>query len=61
MTLEQIKLLDHITKEVLIQNNLHWLHTIERARHQVEEGRIQITTKDLHHIVDTLLTQNKTC
>lgn len=52
MTEEQKKILLEIKKEVLINNNMHWLHDRSRAEYQVEEGRIQITDKDLFEIVE---------
>jgi hypothetical protein len=48
-----------IKKEVLIKNNIHWLHIRERAEYQVEEGRVPITDKDLFEIIEIVLNQNK--
>ena len=48
-----------IKKEVLIKNNIHWLHVRERAEYQVEEGRVPITDKDLFEIIEIVLKQNK--
>jgi rhodanese-related sulfurtransferase len=48
-----------IKKEVLIKNNIHWLHVRERAEYQVEEGRVPITDKDLFEIIEIVLNQNK--
>tara|TARA_R100001460_G_scaffold28390_3_gene56891 strand:+ start:545 stop:721 length:177 start_codon:yes stop_codon:yes gene_type:complete len=48
-----------IKKEVLIKNNIHWLHTIERAEHQIEESRVPITDKDLFEIVEIVLNQKE--
>ena len=48
-----------IKKEVLIKNNIHWLHTRERAEYQVEEGCVPITNKDLFEIIESVLNQNK--
>ena len=44
-----------IKKEVLIKNNIHWLHTRKRAEHQIEEGRVPITDKDLFEIIEIVL------
>lgn len=52
MTEEQKKILLEIKKEVLIKNNMHWLHKRSIAEHQVEEGNIPITDKDLFEIVE---------
>jgi len=48
-----------IKKEVLIKNNIHWLHVRERAEYQVEEGRVPITDKDLFEIIEIVLNQSK--
>ena len=48
-----------IKKEVLIKNNIHWLHTRERSEYQLEEGRVPITDKDLFEIIEIVLNQNK--
>ena len=48
-----------IKKEVLIKNNIHWLHARERAEYQIEEGRVPITDKDLFEIIEVVLNQNK--
>ena len=48
-----------IKKEVLVKNNIHWLHTRERAEYQVEEGRVPITNNDLFEIVGIILNQNE--
>ena len=48
-----------IKKEVLIKNNIHWLHARERAAYQIEEGRVPITDKDLFEIIEVVLNQNK--
>jgi len=48
-----------IKKEVLIKNNIHWLHMRERAEYQIEEGRVPITDKDLLEIIEIVLNQNK--
>ena len=44
-----------IKKEVLIKNNIHWLHTRERSEYQIEEGRVPITDKDLFEIIEIVL------
>lgn len=46
-----------IKKEVLIKNNIHWLHTRERSEYQIEEGRVPITDKDLYEIIERVLNQ----
>jgi hypothetical protein len=48
-----------IKKQVLIKNNIHWLHARDRAEYQVEEGRVPITDKDLFEIIQIVLNQNK--
>ena len=52
MNKEETEVIMAIKKEVLIKNNMHWLHTKDRAEYQVEEGRIPITNKDLIEIVE---------
>ena len=52
MTQEQKMILMEIKKEVLIKNNIHWLHERDRAEHQVKEGRIPITNTDLIEIIE---------
>ena len=52
MTEEQKTILMDIKKEVLIKNNIHWLHDKDRAEYQVEEERIPITDTDLIEIVE---------
>ena len=51
MTEEQKKILSEIKKEVLINNNLHWLYERDRAEYQYDEGRLPITNTDLVEIV----------
>ena len=48
-----------IKKEVLIKNNIHWLHTRERSEYQIEEGRVPITDKDLFEIIEIVLKQKQ--
>lgn len=52
MTNEQREILMMIKKEVLIKNNIHWLHTRERAEYQVDEGSIPITDNNLVEIIE---------
>ena len=52
MTEEHKTILMDIKKEVLIKNNIHWLHERGRAEYQVDEGRIPITNTDLIEIVE---------
>ena len=52
MTEEQKTILMDIKKEVLINNNIHWLHERDRAEYQAEEGRLSITDTDLIEIVE---------
>ena len=48
-----------IKKEVLIKNNIDWLHIRERAEYQIEEGRVPITDKDLFEIIEIVLKQKQ--
>ena len=52
MTELQKTILMAIKREVLIVNNIHWLHTRDRAEHQVDEGNITMTNSDLIEIVE---------
>tara|TARA_R110002167_G_scaffold360140_1_gene577632 strand:+ start:89 stop:268 length:180 start_codon:yes stop_codon:yes gene_type:complete len=52
MNKDETESLMAIKKEVLVKNNIHWLHTKDRAEYQVEEGKIRITNKDLIEIVE---------
>jgi len=51
MTLKEKKHLLEIKKRVLIENNLNWLHTKEKAEFAHDEGKLIITKKDLLDIV----------
>jgi len=52
MTQEQKDILLSIKKEVLIKNNIHWLHERGRAEYQVDSGSVPLTTTDLIEIVE---------
>jgi len=45
------EILDNIIKEVVIKNNLNWLHTKDRAEFQYDEGRLPITKADVYQII----------
>lgn len=49
-----MKTIDEVIKEVVVENNLGWLHTKERAEYQFDEGRIPINSKDVHDIIKRL-------
>ena len=49
-----IKTIDEIIDEVLIKNNINWLHTEERCKYQISEGRVPITRRDVKEIINKL-------